>query len=105
MFLFFLLLIFMRYITDWHIHSEYSRACSRQLELPVIAQWCQRKGINIVATGDWTHPQWFQHIKEHLSEVRQGIYQLNNSTTQQLERSTEFMLIQEVSQIYKKGDK
>ena len=94
----------MRYIVDWHIHSKYSRACSKQLELPIIAQWCQRKGINIVATGDWTHPLWFQHIKEHLVEVRQGIFQLNNSTSQQLDRPTEFMLVQEVSQIYKKGD-
>ena len=88
----------MRYIVDWHIHSKYSRACSKQLELPVIGQWCGRKGIDIVATGDWTHPEWFKHIKEHLVEKRQGIYGLDHSTT-------EFMLVQEFSQIYKKGDK
>lgn len=95
----------MRYITDWHIHSKYSRACSKQLELPTIAQWCARKGINIVATGDWTHPVWFAHLKDHLQEVRQGIYQLRHSITPSLHHSTEFMLVQEVSQIYKKGDK
>lgn len=95
----------MRTITDWHIHSKYSRACSKQLELPVIAQWCVRKGINMVATGDWTHPAWFAHIKENLVEERQGIYRLNGSITPSLHHSPEFMLVQEVSQIYKKGDK
>lgn len=88
----------MRYIVDWHIHSKYSRACSKQLELPMIAKWCERKGINIVATGDWTHPQWFAHIKEHLVEKRQGVYGIKGTRT-------EFMLVQELSQIYKKGDK
>ncbi|MBI4591904.1 DNA helicase UvrD [Candidatus Uhrbacteria bacterium] len=89
----------MRTIVDWHIHSKYSRACSKQLELPVIDQWCARKGIDIVATGDWTHPAWFAHIKENLEEVRQGVYRLRKGG------KTEFMLVQEVSQIYKKGDK
>lgn len=89
----------MRYIVDWHIHSKYSRACSKQLELPVIDEWCARKGIDIVATGDWTHPEWFKHIKENLSEKRQGIYGLKSRGKR------EFMLVQELSQIYKKGDK
>ncbi len=89
----------MRYIVDWHIHSKYSRACSKQLELPIIDAWCARKGIDIVATGDWTHPAWFAHIKEHLEEKRQGIFRLKSGGKR------EFMLVQEVSQIYKKGDK
>ncbi|MCR4314462.1 MAG: endonuclease Q family protein [Candidatus Uhrbacteria bacterium] len=95
----------MRTIVDWHIHSKYSRACSKQLELPMIDAWCARKGIDIVATGDWTHPAWFAHIKDHLEETRQGIFGLKHSNTQRLNHSTEFMLVQEVSQIYKKGDK
>src|SRR3989338_6570583 len=103
----------MRTIVDWHIHSKYSRACSKQLELPVIDQWCARKGIDIVATGDWTHPVWFQHIKESLEEVRQGIFRLKTTATPsssplgrgRIGVGTEFMLVQEVSQIYKKGDK
>jgi len=119
----------MRYITDWHIHSKYSRACSKELELPKIADWCERKGINIVATGDWTHPKWFAHLEENLVEVRQGIYRLkqplslrghsmpeaiysqkkiaSSSMTppRNDKRPTEFMLVTEVSQIYKKGDK
>ena len=120
----------MRYITDWHIHSKYSRACSKDLELPKIAEWCEKKGINIVAAGDWTHPKWFKHLEESLEETRQGIYRLKPHLSLRAERSnlpgaveyagkiasssmtpprndkreTEFMLITEISQIYKKGD-
>lgn len=89
----------------------------------MIDQWCQRKGIHIVATGDWTHPEWFKHIKEQLVEVRQGIYTRKTPLYPPLAggefetkvplldkeglgvvRATEFMLVQEVSQIYKKGE-
>ena len=101
----------MRYITDWHIHSKYSRACSKDLELPEIAKWCEKKGINIVATGDWTHPKWFKHLEENLVEVRQGIYRLQNGSEKSgkvlkgfEKREIEFMLVTEVSQIYKKGE-
>jgi uncharacterized protein (TIGR00375 family) len=97
----------MRYITDWHVHSKYSRACSKELELPKIAEWCERKGINIVATGDWTHPKWFSHLEENLEEVREGIYRLRtltNALNKSERRETEFMLVTEVSQIYKKGE-
>ncbi|MCX6715076.1 MAG: endonuclease Q family protein [Candidatus Uhrbacteria bacterium] len=95
----------MRYITDWHVHSKYSRACSKDLELPKIAEWCERKGINIVATGDWTHPKWFAHLEENLEEVREGIYRVKGVRGKgRGVRETEFMLVTEVSQIYKKGE-
>lgn len=90
----------MRYIVDWHIHSKYSRACSKDLELPNIAKWCERKGVSAVATGDWTHPGWIAHIKEHLQEENQGIYKLKDDSS-----STRFFLGTEVSQIYKRGDR
>jgi len=92
----------MRTIIDLHIHSKFSRACSKELELPIIADWCQRKGIDIVATADWTHPGWFAHMQENLveSDGEDGIYRLKNGVT-----NTRFMLSTEISQIYKKGDK
>jgi len=90
----------MRLIVDWHIHSKYSRACSKDLELPTIAKWCERKGIQIVTTGDWTHPKWFEEIKRLLEETSQGMYQLRDHSS-----PTRFMLTQEVSQIYKQGEK
>ncbi len=90
----------MRLIVDWHIHSKYSRACSKQLELPQIAKWCERKGIQVVATGDWTHPGWFSHLQENLIESEAGIYRLRDGSS-----PTRFMLVTETSHIYKRGDK
>lgn len=64
-------------IVDLHIHSKYSRACSPLLELPNIAAACVTKGIDICATGDYTHPGWLKHIKENLEEVGEsGLYRL-----------------------------
>ena len=56
-------------ILDLHIHSKYSRACSRELTLPNIDRTCRQKGVGIISTGDFTHPAWFAHIKENLEEI------------------------------------
>lgn len=66
-------------ILDLHIHSKYSRACSPSLELPRIAETCAIRGVDIVATGDFTHPKWFEHIKESLVEIgSSGVYHLTS---------------------------
>ncbi len=66
-------------ILDLHIHSKYSRACSQDLELEKIASACARKGVDIIATSDFTHPKWFEHIKTNLKEINDfGIYQLKS---------------------------
>lgn len=90
----------MRVITDWHIHSKYSRACSKDLTLPNIAAWCARKGIQVAATGDWTHPRWVEHLREQLMESEPGLYRLKDGSS-----PTRFMLVTELSQIYKRGGK
>lgn len=69
-------LFMLQQILDLHIHSKYSRACSRDLELPKIAATCAIRGVDIVATGDFTHPAWIQHIKESLAEENEGVYVL-----------------------------
>lgn len=86
-------------IIDLHIHSKYSRACSRDLELPKIALACEKKGINICATGDFTHPGWLEHIKDTLTEDAPGLYKLKNNSS-----ATHFILATEVSCIYKHKD-
>lgn len=86
-------------IVDLHIHYRYSRACSKDLDLPNIAKACERKGIDIVATGDFTHPAWFAHIQENLVEDNQGIYKLKNNDS-----PTRFILGTEISCIYKDKD-
>jgi DNA helicase-2/ATP-dependent DNA helicase PcrA len=44
----------MRFYADLHVHSKYSRATSRDLDLEHLAHWAARKGIAVVATGDFT---------------------------------------------------
>ncbi|MEI6510965.1 MAG: endonuclease Q family protein [Candidatus Uhrbacteria bacterium] len=102
----------MRLITDWHVHSKYSRACSQSLTLPNIAAMCERKGIDVVATGDWTHPAWFAHLQENLVESEPGIYRLlptpsvgSGLPTLGVGSKMRFMLVTEVSLIYSKGGK
>lgn len=89
-------------ILDLHIHSKYARACSKYLELPKIAETCSLRGIDIVATGDFTHPKWFQHIKESLVEDNEGVYKLR---TKNSELRTRFIIGTEISCIKKHKDK
>lgn len=87
----------MRVITDWHLHSKYSRACSPELTLENNALWCEKKGVNVLGTSDFTHPKWFAEIKEKLEEAEQGMFKLRGG-----ESKMRFMLTTEVAQIYKK---
>ncbi len=82
-------------IIDLHVHSKYSRACSKLLELPHIAAMCEKKGINIVSTGDFTHPLWVKHLEEQLVEENEGVYKLRSGA-----HTTRFILGTEVSCIY-----
>ncbi|MDD2758024.1 MAG: endonuclease Q family protein [Patescibacteria group bacterium] len=86
-------------IVDLHIHSRYSRACSPNLELSQIALACEKKGIDICATGDFTHPMWFDHIKNTLAEDTVGLYKLKDASSK-----TRFILSTEISCIYKHKD-
>lgn len=87
-------------IIDLHVHSKYSRACSKSLELPQIAKVCEIKGIDMVSTGDFTHPLWFKHLEENLVESTQGIYKLKDNSS-----TTRFILGTEISCIYKHKEK
>ncbi len=93
----------MRQIADLHIHSKYSRACSRNLILPKIDQTCRIKGVDIVATGDFTYPEWFSEIKNELEEIsgNAGLYKLKAAKDDKVK----FILSTELALIYKKGDK
>ncbi len=88
----------MRIIADLHIHSKYSRSCSKNLTLENICQKCGVKGINLVGTSDFTHPLWFKELKEKLIETKPGLYALkkNNSGVQ-------FIVSTEISCIYSQG--
>lgn len=91
----------MRIITDWHVHSRFSRACSKDLTLSNNAVWCKKKGVDVLGTGDFTHPTWFSEIKEQLFEVEAGLFRLKSNAHEKIR----FMLTTELSQIYRKNDK
>jgi len=90
----------MPYICDLHIHSKYSRACSKDLTLENIDKWAKLKGINIVGTGDFTHPLWFKDIESKLEEAKPGLYKLKGSDS-----GVFFMITTELSCIYSQGGK
>lgn len=66
----------MFYIADLHTHSHYAQACSKFLTLETMYQWAQIKGINVIGTGDFTHPAWFNEIKEKLEPDGNGLFKL-----------------------------
>jgi PHP family Zn ribbon phosphoesterase len=66
----------MTFHADLHIHSKYSRATSKALDLEHIAWWAVRKGIRVVGTGDCVHPAWLAEIKEKLVPHDGGLFRL-----------------------------
>ncbi len=97
----------MRFIADLHIHSQYSRATSRDMSLENIWKWAQLKGITVVGTGDFTHPKWFQELKVKLDINDNNLLQLKNKFHQKdipvsCKTGVYFMLTAEISCIYSK---
>ena len=88
----------MRIITDLHLHSYLSRACSKQLTLPNIAKMCERKGIGFVGTADAFHPLWQNEIETLLEEREKGAFYLRDGSS-----PTAFILQTEISCIYKRN--
>ncbi|GAB1688440.1 UvrD-helicase domain-containing protein [Krasilnikovia sp. M28-CT-15] len=103
------------YVADLHIHSKYSRACSRDLTLPNLAWWARRKGIAVLGTGDFTHPAWFEHLRESLVPAGPGLFRLTDDLRGGVEQrlpgslrdtpEASFMLSVEISTIYKRDDR
>ena len=90
----------MRLITDFHLHSKWSYACSEDLTLPNIAKACERKGIGFAGTSDALHPAWQKDIQTLLEDAGNGTFRLKDGSS-----NVRFMLSTEVSCIYKHGGK
>jgi uncharacterized protein (TIGR00375 family) len=90
----------MKLVADFHIHSKYSRATSPLMDLESLDKWAQIKGINVLGTGDFTHPEWFLQIKKKLEPAEHGLLKLRAS-----ESPTRFILTSEISCIYSKNKK
>lgn len=101
----------MQFIADLHIHSYTSRATSKQLNLPHLNKWAQLKGIQIVGTGDFTHPKWLAELKEMLEPAEDGLFRLKNDFRTKTQREVfpacqaevRFILSVEISNIYKRN--
>jgi len=86
----------MPYIADLHIHSKYSRATSKDMDIEHLAAWAKTKGISMLGTGDFTHPAWFAMLTDELHESGYGVYRY---------RDIDFILSAEVCNIYFKAGK
>jgi PHP family Zn ribbon phosphoesterase len=86
----------MEFVADFHIHSKYSRATSRDMDVKHIADWAKLKGIALMGTGDFTHHLWLQELKANLEDAGNGLFKHKN---------IHFILTAEVSSIYSKKGK
>ncbi|WDP92081.1 MAG: UvrD-helicase domain-containing protein [Desulfobacter sp.] len=100
----------MRFIADLHIHSKYSRATAKNLDLENLYHAAQIKGISLVGTGDFTHPAWMAELEEKLEETEPGLFSLKKEIADTIDltvppscrREVRFILQSEISNIYKK---
>lgn len=95
------------YIADLHIHSKYSRATSRDCDAPHLDLWARRKGIDLVGTGDLTHPKWRSELSDMLEPAEEGLYTLKKEYRLEARvagpaRRPRFVVSGEISTIYKR---
>jgi uncharacterized protein (TIGR00375 family) len=86
----------MQFIADFHIHSLFSRATSQDMALPQIAESAKRKGLKLLGTGDFTHPQWLSMLQKDLKPTGNGLF---------IYRDIYFILTTEVNNVYTKDAK
>ena len=97
-------------LADLHVHSKYSRATARDLDLENLGLWALKKGVDLVGTGDFTHPAWFAEIREKLVPDGSGLFRLpddlfravSGSVPGSCRNDVRFVLSVEISNIYKK---
>jgi uncharacterized protein (TIGR00375 family) len=100
----------MPFVADLHIHSHFSRATSRELDLEHLHATAQRKGVRVVGSGDLTHPGWQRELRERLVPAEPGLFRLRPELAQPLDRDVpaachgpvSFLLTGEISSIYKR---
>lgn len=104
----------MELIVDLHLHSHYSRATSKDSTLEGNYRWGKIKGINIIGTGDFTHPDWFAEIHSKLEPAENGLFKLKDEIAKEIDKTLpesvqnniiRFVLTVEISNIYSKYGK
>ncbi|MDR2096700.1 MAG: UvrD-helicase domain-containing protein [Treponema sp.] len=107
----------MRVIADLHIHSSYSRSTGKNISPALLERWGKIKGIDLLGTGDCTHPRWLKELREQLDDAEDGLYTLKDTCRAAFDRGyaltdglpqparglpPRFVLTGEISTIYKK---
>ncbi len=97
----------MRFIADLHIHSKYSRATAKEITPESISAWAQLKGVSVVGTGDFTHPEWLKELDEKLEPGDNGLFILKErfrtrDVPEKCRADVHFLVTTEISCIYRK---
>jgi len=109
----------MKFFADLHIHSKYSRATSRDMDIDHLDKWAKIKGVNVLGTGDFTHPLWIKEIKSKLEPAEPGLFKLKKKVNAfskkndwlskngncEEDKDTRFLLSSEISCIYSKNNR
>ena len=101
------------FIADFHIHSKYSHATSKYMDIAALTLWGQLKGITLMGTGDFTHPLWQKELSKNLQEAEPGLWMANSALQDQIKHQLydsclgrqRFILSAEVSTIFKRGSR
>jgi uncharacterized protein (TIGR00375 family) len=85
----------LRVVADLQLHSKYALATSKDMDLEHLAEGAKLKGLNLLGTGDFTHPKWFSELREKLNPLPgTGLFSYEGMT---------WMLTGEVSTVYEQG--
>ncbi len=98
---------------DLHIHSKFSRACSRDCDIEHLSWWALRKGLRVLGTGDFTHPAWAAELKDTLVPAEPGLFRVRPDLERRLMRdvpascagTVRFLLSVEISTIYRRDER
>ncbi|MCK9523610.1 MAG: UvrD-helicase domain-containing protein [Proteobacteria bacterium] len=102
----------MKLVADLHVHSRFSRATSRSLDFVALHRAALEKGIDLLGTGDFTHPKWLAEITAQLAPAEDGLFRLKPALREAAEAGlpkclhadVRFVLQVEISNIYKQAD-
>jgi DNA helicase-2/ATP-dependent DNA helicase PcrA len=98
---------------DLHIHSRFSRACSKDCDIEHLSASALRKGVSVIGTGDFTHPAWSAELRETLVPAEPGLFAIRPDLEKRVQRDTpascagtvRFMLSVEISTIYRRAER
>jgi uncharacterized protein (TIGR00375 family) len=100
----------MKFIADFHVHSKYSRATSKEMDVENMARWAGLKGVGLLGTGDFTHPLYLAELKQKLQPTGFGLFTLRREFKRSAGivdngsgKEVHFMLTTELSNMFQQG--